>query len=154
MVGTARTGSVSACPVRSSAVGDPHSVPVAGDSQRPPVAGHLAVRHRSFSASLTTVSLTFAAMTGSLLFLAFYMQLVRGYSPLQAGAFTLPVAVGQLLAAPRSAKMVERFGARKVIGFGLVLAGSVFASFVFLQPDTPAWILLVTWFFLGFGLET
>ncbi|MGB3016107.1 MAG: MFS transporter [Candidatus Nanopelagicales bacterium] len=107
---------------------------------------------RSFSASLTTVSLTFAAMTGSLLFLAFYMQLVRGYSPLQAGAFTLPVAVGQLLAAPRSAKMVERFGARKVIGFGLVLAGSVFASFVFLQPDTPAWILLVTWFFLGFGL--
>ena len=39
-----------------------------------------------------------------------------------------------------------------MIGFGLVLAGSVFASFVFLQPDTPAWIPLVTWFFLGFGL--
>ncbi len=107
---------------------------------------------RSFSASLTTVSLTFAAMTGSLLFLAFYMQLVRGYSPLQAGAFTLPVAVGQLLAAPRSAKMVERFGARRVITFGLTLAGLVFASFVLLQPQTPAWVLLVTWFFLGFGL--
>jgi EmrB/QacA subfamily drug resistance transporter len=109
-------------------------------------------RIKSFSASLTTVSLTFAAMTGSLLFLAFYMQLVRGYSPLQAGAFTLPVAVGQLLAAPRSAKMVERFGARKVIGFGLILAGGVFVSFVLLEPQTPAWVLLVTWFFLGFGL--
>ncbi len=109
-------------------------------------------RIKSFSASLTTVSLTFAAMTGSLLFLAFYMQLVRGYSPLQAGAFTLPVAVGQLLAAPRSAKMVERFGARKVIGFGLILAGGVFISFVLLEPQTPAWVLLVTWFFLGFGL--
>lgn len=109
-------------------------------------------RIRSFSASLTTVSLTFAAMTGSLLFLAFYMQLVRGYSPLQAGAFTLPVAVGQLLAAPRSAKMVERFGARKVITFGLVLAGLVFVSIALLQPDSPAWVLLVSWFFLGFGL--
>jgi EmrB/QacA subfamily drug resistance transporter len=109
-------------------------------------------RIRSFSASLTTVSLTFAAMTGSLLFLAFYMQLVRGYSPLQAGAFTLPVAVGQLLAAPRSAKMVERFGARKVITFGLVLAGLVFVSLALLQPDSPAWVLLVSWFFLGFGL--
>jgi EmrB/QacA subfamily drug resistance transporter len=107
---------------------------------------------RSFSASLTTVSLTFAAMTGTLLFLAFYMQLVRGYSPLQAGAFTLPVAVGQLLAAPRSAKMVERFGARKVIAFGLLLAGLVFVSIALLQPQTPAWVLLVTWFFLGFGL--
>ena len=109
-------------------------------------------RIRSFSASLTTVSLTFAAMTGSLLFLAFYMQLVRGYSPLEAGAFTLPVAVGQLLAAPRSAKMVERFGARRVITFGLVLAGLVFVSIALLQPDSPAWVLLVSWFFLGFGL--
>jgi EmrB/QacA subfamily drug resistance transporter len=109
-------------------------------------------RIRSFSASLTTVSLTFAAMTGSLLFLAFYMQLVRGYSPLEAGLFTLPVAVGQLLAAPRSAKMVERFGARKVIAFGLVLAGLVFVSIALLQPTSPAWVLLVTWFFLGFGL--
>ena len=107
---------------------------------------------RSFSASLTTVSLTFAAMTGSLLFLAFYMQLVRGYSPLQAGLFTLPVAVGQLLAAPRSAKMVERFGARKVIAFGLVLAGLVFISIALLEQSSPAWVLLVTWFFLGFGL--
>lgn len=109
-------------------------------------------RIRSFSVSLTVVSMTFAAMTGSLLFFAFYMQLVRGYSPLQAGAFTLPVAVGQLLAAPRSAKMVERFGARKVIGFGLSLTALVFGSIVFFQPATPAWVLLVVWFFLGFGL--
>ncbi|HQR78989.1 MAG TPA: MFS transporter [Actinomycetota bacterium] len=107
---------------------------------------------RSFSVSLATVSLTFAAMTGSLLFLAFYMQLARGYSPLQAGAFTLPIAVGQVLAAPRSGKMVDRFGARRVVPFGLVLAGGVFVSFVLLEPTTPAWVLLVIWFFLGFGL--
>lgn len=106
----------------------------------------------SFSVPLTAVSLTFAAMSGSLLFLAFYMQLVRGYSPLQAGAFTVPVAVGQLLAAPRSAKMVERFGARKVIAFGLVLAGTVFISLALIEPETPPWVLLVTWFLLGFGL--
>lgn len=109
-------------------------------------------RIRSFSIALTTVSLTFAAMSGSLLFLAFYMQLVRGYSPLMAGAFTLPVAVGQVLAAPRSAKMVERFGARKVMAAGLIIAGAVFVSIALLRPDTPAWVLLVTWFFLGFGL--
>ncbi|MFN8127258.1 MAG: MFS transporter [Candidatus Nanopelagicales bacterium] len=107
---------------------------------------------RSFSISLTVVSLTFAAMTGSLLFFAFYMQLVRGYSPLQAGAFTLPVAVGQLLAAPRSAKMVERFGARRVIGFGLSLTALVFGSILLFKPESPGWVLLVVWFILGFGL--
>ena len=109
-------------------------------------------RIRSFSVSLTTVSLTFAAMSGSLLFLAFYMQLVRGYSPLKAGAFTLPVAVGQILAAPRSAKMVEKFGARAVISTGLIISGAVFISIALLEPESPPWILLVTWFFLGFGL--
>ena len=46
----------------------------------------------------------------------------------------------------------EAFGARKVITFGLVLAGLVFVSIALLQPDSPAWILLVSWFFLGFGL--
>ncbi len=107
---------------------------------------------RSFSISLTVVSLTFAAMTGSLLFFAFYMQLVRGYSPLQAGAFTLPVAVGQLLAAPRSAKMVERFGARRVIGFGLSLTALVFGSILLFKPESPGWVLLVVWLILGFGL--
>ncbi len=107
---------------------------------------------RSFSIPLAVVSLTFAAMTGSLLFLAFYMQLVRGYSPLQAGAFTLPVALGQLLAAPRSATMVERFGARRVISFGLLLTTMAFVGIALLQPSTPGWVLLVAFFVLGFGL--
>ena len=53
---------------------------------------------------LTGVSLAFAAMQGTLLFLTFYYQIVRGWSPLQAGLLVLPFAVGQLLGAPRSAE--------------------------------------------------
>ena len=77
---------------------------------------------RSFSVPLTGVSLAFAAMQGTLLFLTFYYQIVRGWSPLQAGLLVLPFAVGQLLGAPRSAKMVHRFGARIVITGGLIFA--------------------------------
>ncbi len=107
---------------------------------------------RSFSASLTAVSLTFATMMGSLLFMSFYMQLVRGFSPLKAGLCTVPVAIGQLLAAPRSAGMVAKFGARKVMIFGLSLAGVVFLGIGFLQPQTALWAVLVLFFLLGFGL--
>jgi hypothetical protein len=39
-----------------------------------------------------------------------------------------------------------------VIGFGLSLTALVFLAIVFFQPETPAWVLLVVWFFLGFGL--
>lgn len=109
-------------------------------------------RIRSFTVPLTGVTLAFAAMQGSLLFLTFYYQIVRGWSPLQAGLLVLPFAVGQLLGAPRSAKMVKRFGARVVIpvGLGFAVVGMVFFSLV--TPDTPVWMLIVLGVVFGFGL--
>lgn len=107
---------------------------------------------RSFSVPLAGVSLAFAALQGSLLFLAFYYQIVRGWSPLQSGLLTLPFAVGQLLAAPRSAKMVQRFGARRVIPFGVSMAALGMLLIATLPVDAPVWYLVLTGFVFGFGL--
>jgi EmrB/QacA subfamily drug resistance transporter len=109
-------------------------------------------RIRSFSVPLAGTSLTFAALTGSLVFLAFYYQVVRGWSPLQSGALTVPFAIGQLLAAPRSGTMVARFGARRVIPLGLVLASLGMFGFTQLTLDTPVWLLLLIPFVFGFGM--
>ncbi|HEX6887340.1 MAG TPA: MFS transporter [Candidatus Nanopelagicales bacterium] len=109
-------------------------------------------RIRSFSVPLAGTSLTFAALTGTLIFLAFYYQVVRGWSPLQSGALTVPFAIGQILAAPRSGKMVARFGARRVIPFGLVLASAAMFGFTRLTLETPVWVLLVIPFVFGFGM--
>lgn len=109
-------------------------------------------RIRSFSVPLAGTSLTFAALQGSLIFLAFYYQVVRGWSPLQSGALTVPFAVGQLLAAPRSGKMVARFGARRVIPTGLVLACTGMVGFTQIDPTTPVWLLLIIPFVFGFGM--
>ncbi len=107
---------------------------------------------RSFSVPLTGVSLAFAAMQGTLLFLTFYYQIVRGWSPLQAGLLVLPFAVGQLLGAPRSSGMVNRFGARAVITVGLTFALAGLLCFAFLTPDTPVWFLVIIGVTFGFGL--
>ncbi|MEI8057662.1 MAG: MFS transporter [Actinomycetes bacterium] len=107
---------------------------------------------RSFSVPLTGVSLAFAAMQGSLLFLAFYYQLVRGWSPLQSGLLTLPFAVGQVIAAPRSAKMVKRFGARRVIPAGVLLSATGMLLIALLPVDAPIWYLVALGFVFGFGL--
>ena len=109
-------------------------------------------RVRSFSIPLTGVSLAFAAMQGTLLFLTFYYQIVRGWSPLQAGLLVLPFAVGQLLGAPRSGRMVNRFGARVVITVGLAFALAGMLCFAFLTPGTPVWFLIVIGVVFGFGL--
>jgi DHA2 family integral membrane protein (MFS transporter) len=107
---------------------------------------------RSFSVPLAGVSMAFAALQGSLLFLSFYYQLVRGWSPLQSGALTLPFAVGQVIAAPRSAKMVQKFGARRVIPAGVFIATIAMVLIATLQVDAPIWYLVLLGFLFGFGL--
>lgn len=109
-------------------------------------------RIRSFSVPLTAVSLAFGAMQGSMLFLTFYFQIVRGWSPLQAGLLVLPFAVGQLLGAPRSAGMVARFGARRVMSAGLLIAAVCMACFATISQNAPLWFLIVIGVFFGFGL--
>lgn len=109
-------------------------------------------RIRSFSVPLTGVTLAFAAMQGTLLFLTFYYQIVRGWSPLQAGLLVLPFAVGQLLGAPRSSKMVNRFGARTVITTGLIFALAGMLCFGFVTQETPVWFLIILGVVFGFGL--
>ena len=107
---------------------------------------------RSFWVSLAGVSLSFGALQGTILFLAFYYQLVRGWSPLQSGLLTLPFAIGQLIAAPRSGKMVDRFGARRVIITGISIT-TVAMVMIGLTPQHAAlWYLLLTGFLFGFGL--
>ena len=60
-------------------------------------------RNPRFSASVGAVGLVFFAAMGTLFFMAFYLQLVRGYSPLESGLLYLPFAAAQLIFAPRSA---------------------------------------------------
>jgi MFS transporter, DHA2 family, multidrug resistance protein len=107
---------------------------------------------RSFWVSLAGVSLSFGALQGTILFLAFYYQLVRGWSPLQSGLLTLPFAIGQIIAAPRSGKMVDLFGARKVIITGISITTVAMVMIAFTPQHAALWYLLLTGFLFGFGL--
>jgi MFS transporter, DHA2 family, multidrug resistance protein len=109
-------------------------------------------RNADFNVSLASVSLTFFAMMGATFFLAFYLQFLRGFSPLEAGLCILPVAAGQLVSAPRSAALVSRFGARTVMTAGLLLVTVAFALLLLADVDTPLWTLLVTYLLIGLGM--
>lgn len=109
-------------------------------------------RTRGYSVSITAVSLAFFALSGITFTLPFYLQVIRGYDTLSAGLCFLPFAVGQLLAAPRSARMVDRFGDRVVISAGLVLLGMSLLGLAFITATTPVWLLLLLFFVFGFGI--
>ncbi len=109
-------------------------------------------RNRAYAVSLTAVSLSFFALSGITFTLPFYLQVLRGFDTLTAGLCFIPFAVGQLLAAPRSAAMVNRFGYRKVMTTGLVLVSLAMASLAVLQIDTPMWAVLGVFFVFGYGM--
>ncbi len=109
-------------------------------------------RNPHFSAAVASVGLVFFAAMGTFFFVAFYLQLVRGYSPLQAGLLTTPFAVAQLVFAPRSAAMVRRYGPKAVCAVGLGLVAVGLGGFFVIGAHTPIWVLAVSFFLQGVGM--
>ncbi|MFI5836517.1 MFS transporter [Micromonospora sp. NPDC051300] len=105
-----------------------------------------------FAAPVALVGLVFFAAMGVMFFGAFYLQLVRGYSPLESGLLFLPFAAAQLIFAPRSAAMVRRYGGRAVAAVGLLLTVVALAAFVLIDEDTPIWIFSALGFLQGAGM--
>ncbi|WTW94562.1 MFS transporter [Streptomycetaceae bacterium NBC_01309] len=110
-------------------------------------------RERSFSAASAAIGLVFFALMGVTFFMAFYLQSVRGYTPLETGLFLLPLAIGQLLFAPRSAGLVRKFGVRAVTTVGMLVVTGTLSSFTLMGRDTPMWILCVVFFLQGIGMS-
>jgi EmrB/QacA subfamily drug resistance transporter len=82
-----------------------------------------------------------------------FLQNVLGYSTLDAGAAILPGAIGMVLVAPRSAKLVEAHGARFTL-----LAGYLFVFLGFLTmlllwtEDSSYWEVGLGYAFVGIGV--
>ena len=78
-------------------------------------------RRPAFSASLVTFTLAIFAMFGTFLYIAQYLQLVVGLSPLMAGVWMLPQSVGFIAGSMLAPAIVRRFRPASVMGAGLTL---------------------------------
>ncbi len=106
-------------------------------------------RNPRFSAAVAVIGLVFFALMGVTFFMVFYIQSVRGFSPLQSGMLLLPLAVAQLIFAPRSRLVVDRFGARAVCTTAMLAIAAAFAAFLLLDETSPLWILEALFFLMG-----
>ena len=108
-------------------------------------------RDRRLSASVGAITLLFFGMGGVFFFTSYYLQNVRGYSPLQAGLLYIPFAVGQMIMSPRSAGLVNRYGPRAVGASGMVLTSVALAGYALLSTSSPIWVLGVLYVIQGAG---
>ncbi|WP_399091848.1 MFS transporter [Streptomyces sp. BBFR2] len=109
-------------------------------------------RNPAFSAAVTAIALVFFALMGVTFFIVFYVQSVRGRTPLESGLLILPLAAAQLIFAPRARHAVGRFGARAVCTAGMVTVAVTMGGLTLLGGTTPLWVLEVLFFLQGTGM--
>jgi DHA2 family multidrug resistance protein-like MFS transporter len=88
------------------------------------------LRNRGYRAALAGNAICAFALVGNAVFMTGYLQLVLGYSPLEAALWSLVPTIGVGAAAPFATTLGERFGRDRVaagglsvgaLGFGLLL---------------------------------
>ncbi|MFG2635853.1 MFS transporter [Streptomyces sp. NPDC048362] len=111
-------------------------------------------RRPAFSTSVGCIVLAMLALVGLELIAAQYLQLVLGLSPLRTGLRLLPLTVAAMAAGLAGARMLRRFGPRRMVCVGFCLtAAAVLTLTAMGGTDDPA-LLLAGFVLLGFGLET
>jgi DHA2 family multidrug resistance protein-like MFS transporter len=91
-------------------------------------------RSAAFTTALTTNLLSFFTGFGALLFIAQYLQLVLGLSPLAAGLWMLPSSAGSVLGSMLTPVLARRVRPGYVMTAGLVLAAAGLGLFTRLGP--------------------
>jgi EmrB/QacA subfamily drug resistance transporter len=107
-----------------------------------------------FSGAAVMALLAFAALGGFLFLNTLYLQESRGYSALEAGLLTLPMALMIVIFAPVSGRLVSSRGPRlplMVAGLGIAIAAALMIG---IGDGTSIAYLLVAYvaFGIGFGL--
>jgi len=90
---------------------------------------------------------------GSLAFsMTLYYQLVRGYTPLEAGIALIPLDVALIVIGPVSGMLSDRFGARWLSSIGLAACGFAFLLLRSIDLDTPESFVVLALALTGFGI--
>jgi EmrB/QacA subfamily drug resistance transporter len=94
-------------------------------------------------------------MFGAVFLLAQYLQIVQGYTPLEAGVRTLPWTAAPMVVAPIAGALVGRLGYRALLLPGLVLQTVALAWFAVITEngsDYPSFIVPLVLAGVGMGL--
>lgn len=110
-------------------------------------------RNMSFTGANTALALATFSLFGSMFFISQYFQSVQGYTALEAGVRTMPMALFLMFASANSARVAERLGLKLAVALGLAIsAGGLLYFSVIAQPDTDYLVNLFGLCIIGIGL--
>jgi EmrB/QacA subfamily drug resistance transporter len=106
-------------------------------------------RDPRFATAVGMVGIVFFAMMGAMFFLVFYLQIVLGFSPLQAGALMIPFAAAQLIFAPLSQQVARRFGGKLAGTVSMVIVACALAAYSLMDANTSILLIEIVFFVQG-----
>ncbi len=109
-------------------------------------------RNPAFSTGTTGMVLVFMAMFGVMFLITQYFQQVLDYSPLEAALRLLPMAPVMIIVAPLTPRLSARYGANRVVAFGLGTVTVGLLLFRLLSVDTGYPQLLANMLLLVAGI--
>ncbi|BEL02784.1 MFS transporter [Actinoplanes sichuanensis] len=104
-----------------------------------------------FTGATLVAICAFASLGGFLFLNTLYLQQVRGLSALEAGLYTLPMALMTIVASPLSGRLVGTRGTRLPLHISGVSMAAGVAPLIWAGPSTPAWQLFAGYLLFGFG---
>jgi EmrB/QacA subfamily drug resistance transporter len=105
-------------------------------SRRPMMPLELFAR-RNFAAGNLQTLLMYGGLSISLFLLTLFLQQVAGYSALEAGLATMPTTVVMFLLSRRMGFLADRFGPRRFMGFGPLVAAAGLLLYQRVGEDAP-----------------
>jgi DHA2 family multidrug resistance protein-like MFS transporter len=108
----------------------------------------------AFSVSLAIYTFGIFAVFGTFLFIAQYLQLVLGLSPLQAGLWSVPGAITFIIGSNLAPKLIQRVNPAQVVAGGLMLAAISLGLLTQVGVNSLALVVIGnTLMSLGFGFS-
>ncbi|QRY63571.1 DHA2 family efflux MFS transporter permease subunit [Gordonia sp. PDNC005] len=107
-------------------------------------------RNRNFTLSNIGIMSMGFAVSGSMIPIMFFLQLVGGMSPTRSALIMVPMAVLTGILAPIVGRILDRVHPSLIVATGLLgyAIATAWAGFVF-HPDTPVWLLLLPTMLMG-----
>jgi EmrB/QacA subfamily drug resistance transporter len=107
-------------------------------------------RSPRFSVASLAIAFCHFGVLGMIFALTQYLQFAHGFSPLQAGAAMVPVALGMILGSDSGSRLAARLGTTRVVTAGLCGLVLTYASTLLWTPGLTYWAIGPTIFALSF----
>lgn len=94
---------------------------------------------RNFAVGNLQTLAMYGGLSVTFFFLVLFLQQVAGYDALEAGLATLPTTIVMFLLSRRAGRLADRFGPRRFMGVGPLVAASGMALMLRLDADMTYW---------------